>query len=119
MLTGYGTIESAVEAMRIGAFEYLTKPVIDEELEMIIQRALKQRHIEDENRILKALLDKKHGISNIVGHDIRMSKLFDMIQSVADTRTTVLIRGCSHSGVKCHRKIDDCPRNSSDEWSTR
>ncbi len=93
MLTGYGTIESAVEAMRIGAFEYLTKPVIDEELEMIIQRALKQRHIEDENRILKALLDKKHGISNIVGNDIRMSKLFDMIQSVADTRTTVLIRG--------------------------
>lgn len=98
MLTGYGTIESAVEAMRIGAFEYLTKPVIDEELEMIIQRALKQRHIEDENRSLKALLDKKHGISNIVGNDIRMSKLFDMIQSVADTRTTVLIRGESGTG---------------------
>jgi len=98
MLTGYGTIESAVEAMRIGAFEYLTKPVIDEELEMVIQRALKQRQIESENRSLRAQLDKKHGISNIVGNDIRMSKLFDMIQSVADTRTTVLIRGESGNG---------------------
>ena len=97
-LTGYGTIESAVEAMRIGAFEYLTKPVIDEELEMVIQRALKQRQIESENRSLRAQLDKKHGISNIVGNDIRMSKLFDMIQSVADTRTTVLIRGESGNG---------------------
>ena len=98
ILTGYGTIESAVEAMRIGAFEYLTKPVIDEELEMVIQRALKQRHIEDENKHLRAQLDKKHGISNIVGNDIRMSKLFDMIESVADTRTTVLIRGESGTG---------------------
>ena len=98
ILTGYGTIESAVEAMRIGAHEYLTKPVIDEELEMLIQRALKQRQIEDENRNLRAQLDKKHGLSNIVGNDIRMTKLFDMIESVADTRTTVLIRGESGTG---------------------
>jgi len=98
ILTGYGTIESAVEAMRIGAHEYLTKPVIDEELEMVIQRALKQRQIENENRSLRAQLDQKHGISNIIGNDIRMSKLFDMVESVADTRTTVLIRGESGTG---------------------
>lgn len=98
ILTAYGTIESAVEAMRTGAHEYLTKPVIDEELEMVIQRALKQRSIEDENRSLRAQLDKKHGLANIVGNDIRMSKLFDMIESVADTRTTILIRGESGTG---------------------
>lgn len=98
LLTGYGTIESAVEAIRMGAFDYLTKPVIDDELNFSIQRALGQRQIVEENRRLKQQLDERFGISNIIGRDYKMTKLFDLIESVADTRTTVLILGENGTG---------------------
>jgi DNA-binding NtrC family response regulator len=98
LLTGYGTIESAVEAIRMGAFDYLTKPVIDDELNFSIQRALGQRQIVEENRRLKQQLDEKFGLSNIIGRDYKMAKLFDLIESVADTRTTVLILGENGTG---------------------
>jgi DNA-binding NtrC family response regulator len=98
LLTGYGTIESAVEAIRMGAFDYLTKPVIDDELNFSLQRALGQRQIIEENKRLKQQLDQKFGISNIIGRDYKMTKLFDLIESVADTRTTVLILGENGTG---------------------
>ena len=98
MITGYGTVESAVEAIRAGAFDFLTKPLIDEELEMAIQRALNQRKVLEENRNLKAQLDMRFGLENIVGHDHRMLRVYDMIQSVADTKATVLITGESGTG---------------------
>ncbi|QDU39156.1 Transcriptional regulatory protein ZraR [Maioricimonas rarisocia] len=98
LLTGYGTIESAVEAIRIGAFDYLTKPVIDDELNFAIQRALEQRKIVEENRQLKQQLNEKFGLSNIIGRDYRMTRMFDLIESVSDTRTTVLILGENGTG---------------------
>lgn len=98
MLTGFGTIESAVEAIRDGAFDYLTKPVIDDELNLAIQRALSQRRVMEENKQLKAQLDVRYGLSNLIGRDYKMSKLFDLIESVADTRTNVLILGENGTG---------------------
>lgn len=98
LLTGYGTVESAVEAIRAGAFDFLTKPLIDEELEMAIERALKQRTIVEENKTLKAQLDLRFGMENIIGHDHRMLRVFDVIDSVADTKATVLISGESGTG---------------------
>ncbi|MDA7528000.1 sigma-54 dependent transcriptional regulator [bacterium] len=98
LLTGYGTIESAVEAIRLGAFDYLTKPVIDDELNFSIQRALGQRQIVEENKKLKQQLNEKHGISNIIGRDYKMAKMFDLLESVSDTRTTVLILGENGTG---------------------
>ncbi len=98
MITGYGTVESAVEAIRAGAFDFITKPLIDDELEMAIERALSQREVLEENKTLKAQLDMRFGMENIVGHDHRMLKIFDMIDSVADTRATVLITGESGTG---------------------
>lgn len=98
LLTGYGTIESAVEAIRVGAFDYLTKPVIDDELNFSIQRALGQRKIVEENKHLRQQLDDRFGISNIIGRDYKMTKMFDLIESVADTRTTVLILGENGTG---------------------
>src|SRR5690606_24311318 len=91
-------IESAVEAIRLGAFEYLTKPVIDEELSMAIERCLDQRKVVAENKSLKAQLDQRFGLSNIVGQDYKMQKMFDLIESVADTRTTVLVLGENGTG---------------------
>lgn len=98
MLTGYGTIESAVEAIRLGAFDYLTKPVIDDELNLAIQRALGQRRIVEENKTLRRALDQRFGVSNIVGRDYKMQKMFDLIDSVADTRATVMVLGESGTG---------------------
>jgi len=98
MITGYGTVESAVEAIRAGAFDFLTKPLIDEELEVAIQRALNQRKVIEENKTLKAQLDMRFGMENIIGNDHQMLKIYDMIDSVADTKATVLITGESGTG---------------------
>lgn len=98
LITGYGTVETAIEAIRAGAFDLLTKPLLDEELEMAIERALNQRTMLEENKNLKAQLDLRFGMENIVGHEHRMQKVFDMIDSVADTRATVLISGESGTG---------------------
>jgi DNA-binding NtrC family response regulator len=98
VITGYGTVESAVEAIRQGAFDFLTKPLIDQELLMAVERALHQHEVLEENKNLKAQLDLRFGMENIVGHDHRMLKVFDVIDSVADTRATVLITGESGTG---------------------
>lgn len=98
MITGYGTVESAVEAIRAGAFDFLTKPLIDEELEIAIDRALNQRKVIEENINLKAQLDLRFGMENIVGSDRRMLRIYDMVDSIADTKATVLITGESGTG---------------------
>jgi len=98
LVTGYGTVETGIDALRMGAFDLLTKPLIDEELELAIERALSQRKVIEENRQLKAQLDLRFGIENIVGHDYRMQRIFDIIDSVADTRATVLLTGESGTG---------------------
>ena len=98
MITGYGTVESAVEAIRLGAFDFLTKPLIDDELLMAIGRALSQQKVLEENKSLKAQLDLRFGMENVVGNDHRMLKIYDMIDSVADTKATVLITGESGTG---------------------
>ena len=111
LVTGYGTVETGVEALRAGAFDLLTKPLLDQELEMAIDRALSQREVIRENSQLKAQLDKQFGLENIVGHDPRMQRVFDMIDSIADTKATVLISGESGTGKSLiaraiHRRSD-------------
>ena len=98
MITGYGSVETAVEAIRLGAFDFLTKPLIDEELDLAIERALNQRELREENDRLKRQLDMRFSPGNIVGCDHRMLKIYDMIDSVADSRATVLITGESGTG---------------------
>jgi DNA-binding NtrC family response regulator len=98
MITGYGSVETAVEAIRHGAFDFITKPLIDEELLLSIERALNQRRVMEENKTLKAQLDMRYGMENIIGRDHRMLRIFDVIDSVADTRATVLITGESGTG---------------------
>ena len=98
LITGYGTVESAITAIRAGAFDFLTKPLIDAELEMAIERALRQRRVISENKNLKQQLESKFGLENIVGHDHRMQRIYDIIESVADTRATILITGESGTG---------------------
>jgi len=98
VMTGYGTIESAVEAIKMGAYDYLTKPIVDDELRLVLERAIQQQSLIRENKTLKQQLDLRFSLDNIVGHDYKMLKIFDMIEAVADTKTTVLISGESGTG---------------------
>ncbi|MEX2186275.1 MAG: response regulator, partial [Pirellulales bacterium] len=98
MMTGYGSVDSAVAAIRAGAFDFLTKPLIDDELQLAIERALNQQELIEQNKNLVHQLEARYGLENIVGHDHRMLRLFDMISSVADTRASVLITGESGTG---------------------
>jgi DNA-binding NtrC family response regulator len=98
LITGYGTVDMAMEAIRVGAFDFLTKPLIDEELELAIERALSQREVIEENKNLKTQLDMRFGMENIVGQNHHMRRMFDMIDSVADTKATILVTGESGTG---------------------
>jgi len=98
LITGYATVDTGIDALRAGAYDLLTKPLIDEELLMALKRALDQRRIVHENHHLKSQLETQFGIKNIIGNDTRMRRIFEMIESVADTRTSVLITGESGTG---------------------
>ena len=98
MVTGYGTIENAVEAIKRGAFDYLTKPVIDDEIKVVVDRALKQASLRAENLSLRRQLAERYSLASIIGHDYKMLKVFDLIEAVADTPTTVLVTGESGTG---------------------
>jgi DNA-binding NtrC family response regulator len=98
IITGYGTIESAVEAIKMGAYDYLTKPIVDDEIRILAKRALEQQALIQENRNLKEQLRSQFGLENIIGHDYKMLKVFDLIEAVADSKATVLISGQSGTG---------------------
>jgi DNA-binding NtrC family response regulator len=98
VVTGYATPETAVQAVREGAFDLLTKPLIDEELSLAIGRAVSQREIARENEMLRQQLDRRSGLENILSHDYRMLKIFDVIDSVADARASVLVTGENGTG---------------------
>ncbi|MBI1826287.1 MAG: sigma-54-dependent Fis family transcriptional regulator [Planctomycetes bacterium] len=98
MVTAYGTIESAVEAIRLGAYDYLTKPIVDDELRICLQRGLAQQTLLRENQTLKTTLQSRFGLDAFIGHDHRMLKIFDVIESVAPSKVNVLIQGASGTG---------------------
>ncbi|MCB9866442.1 MAG: sigma-54-dependent Fis family transcriptional regulator [Phycisphaerales bacterium] len=98
MITGYGTIESAVEAIKLGAYDYLTKPIIDDEIRLVVERALHQQALIQENQTLKKRLEERYGLDSIVGHDHQMQKVYDLIEAVAPSKVTVLVQGESGTG---------------------
>ncbi|MFO0262722.1 MAG: sigma-54-dependent transcriptional regulator, partial [Planctomycetota bacterium] len=98
MMTGYAGPDTGVEALRAGAFDLLTKPLIDEELLLAINRAVTQQQVLTENQHLKRQLDQQFGLENVIGRDPRMKRVFEMVDSVAPTRSTILITGQSGTG---------------------
>jgi two-component system, NtrC family, response regulator AtoC len=98
MMTAYGSIDSAVEAMKRGAVDFLTKPVNIERLEILIQRALKTRTLEVEVKQLHERLDEKFNAEGIVGHSQRLKEVIERVKLVAPSRATVLIEGETGTG---------------------
>ena len=98
LLTAYGSVETAVEAMKQGAFDFLTKPVNLDHLDMLIARALRSRDMEQKNRDLELQLDSKYGFENLVGNAQAMQPVFDTIRQAAPTQATILITGASGTG---------------------
>ncbi len=98
VMTAYGSIENAVQAMQAGAYHYVTKPVNLDEIELVIQRALNSRRVEAENVNLREQIDEKYGLENIIGESTPMREVFETIQQVAPSRATVLITGATGTG---------------------
>jgi DNA-binding NtrC family response regulator len=98
ILTGYGTIEGAVEAIKAGAFHYITKPVKSAEILTLVEKALKYKLLERENILLRQQLRKKYRFENFVGDSKPIQEVFELIEKVADTDSTILITGESGTG---------------------
>ncbi|MEA2693481.1 MAG: hypothetical protein QOJ16_2868 [Acidobacteriota bacterium] len=98
LVTGYGSIESAVEAMRVGADDYLTKPVDLYELRKRVMNLFEKEQLKEEVSSLREQLDKRYGFESIIGKSAPMDRLFDQMKMVAPTRSSVLIIGESGTG---------------------
>ena len=97
-LTAFGTIESAIEAMRMGALDYIQKPFSNVELEFKINRVIKENRVKEENVQLKKTLNQRFSFKNIIGKSHNLKKTLDIVESVAKTSSTVLITGDSGTG---------------------
>lgn len=98
ILTGYGTIKGSVEAIKMGAFDYVAKPVKSGEILMVVEKALRYQELERENVLLKNQLRQKYRFENFVGKSPAIQRVFELIEKVADTDSTVLITGASGTG---------------------
>ena len=98
LLTAYGSVEAAVEAMKQGAYDFLTKPINLDHLDMLISRAVRSRDLEQRVESLESQLDEKYGMENITGESDAMSQVFDIIRQAAPTQASVLIQGPSGTG---------------------
>ena len=98
MITAFATTGTAVEAMKLGAYDYITKPFKVDEIRLVIQKALEKRHLRKENILLRREIASRAGFSNFIGTSAAMQKVFSLIRQVADTKSTVLITGESGTG---------------------
>ncbi len=98
MITAYGSIDSAVQAMKEGASDYLTKPFAMDELLLIIRRILRMKQLEEENVSLRKKVEERYGLEGLVGKSPQMLKIYELIETVAQTDTTVMISGESGTG---------------------
>ena len=98
MMTAYGSVDTAVEAMKRGAYHFVTKPLNIDELEILIKRAIKTRSLQEENIQLKKQVEKEFTVSNILGKSQAMQPVFETIEQVAPSRATVLIDGENGTG---------------------
>lgn len=104
IVTAFSTVETAIEAMKQGAHDYISKPFREEEILLVLEKAFERREILAENRQLRAHIEDKYDFSNFIGHSAAMKRVFNVIAKVAETKTTVLIAGQSGTGKELAAK---------------
>lgn len=119
MITGYGSIETAVEAIKKGAFDYVSKPIVDDEVKVLIQKILERKELLRENQNLRQLVqkNKRDAFCGMIGSSIAMQSVYNLIESVAATNATIMITGESGTGKgvtaraihQCDPKRKDMP----------
>src|SRR5213080_604288 len=98
MMTAYGSVDVAVEAMKRGAYDFVTKPLNLDKVEMLIARAIASRKLEQENRTLRQQVDERYGLENIIGQSLALHEVLDTIKQVAPSSANVLLEGESGTG---------------------
>ncbi|MEO8358988.1 MAG: sigma-54 dependent transcriptional regulator [Vicinamibacteria bacterium] len=98
VMTAYGTVKTAVKAMKLGAEDYVSKPIDMEELELVLQRTMEKKHLFEESRLLRERLDRKYSLDNLVGESAAMLSAFKTVRQVAASTSTVLLLGQSGTG---------------------
>src|SRR5438309_5421670 len=98
MMTAYGSVDVAVEAMKHGAYDFVTKPLNLDKVEMLIARALQSRRLEQENRTLRQQVDERYGLENIIGESAALREVLDTVKQVAPSSASILIEGESGTG---------------------
>jgi len=98
MITAFGTTESTIEAMKLGAYDYIHKPFKIDEIRHVIQKAFEKKNLSEELSLLREKIKSSSGLENLVGKSLKMQELFTLIQKVAQSNSTVLITGESGCG---------------------
>jgi two-component system NtrC family response regulator len=98
IMTGYATVKTAVEALKLGAFDYLTKPFSDDELSIAVEKAIENKRLKEENLALRTQLFEQFDFTNIIGEDPQIIEIFEEIRKVAPMESTVLLLGESGTG---------------------
>ncbi|MFH1006131.1 MAG: sigma-54 dependent transcriptional regulator [Candidatus Latescibacterota bacterium] len=98
IITAYGTIETAVQAVKLGAYDYLTKPLLIDELLMMMEKIFQFQNLQRENLLLRQTLEERYQLDNLIGKDKKMQEIYRRIQSVAEGNSTVLIYGETGTG---------------------
>jgi len=98
IITAYGSVESAISAMKIGALDYVQKPFKHDDLLLVLEKALERKRLQDENLRLKDELRQRFGFANIIGKSQAMKSVFELVKAAAPTRSTILLQGESGTG---------------------
>ena len=106
MMTAYGSVDTAVEAMKRGAYDFVTKPLNLDKVEMLIARALRDSNLEQENKSLRQQVNKRYGLENMTGESPALREVIDTIRQVAPSSANVLIEGESGTGQRTRRPCD-------------
>jgi two-component system NtrC family response regulator len=98
IITAFGTVENAVKAMRVGAYDYISKPVDLDELDLLIERIIERKNLKSENQFLKTQLQKKHNLTSVISQSSAMEEVLSVASRAAESKATVLITGENGTG---------------------